>query len=324
MTSDFICFDTESAQGRYRGQYIEELLEISMMDASGQELYYSRFKPAHLTRWDTKIHHITPSMVSDKPYFEECRQDVAGLFDKAQYIVGFSLIDDYKAMSRAGITDLDKKKTVELRHLYWYCYGRFDDVPFFSGPGLSACANELGVTVIDEAVHSANGDTRVTLNLFFALAHKFAEMEQYPGGCPDYNSPEFIELVELMFIRIAEAKYEYDSRCAAGYIHVVTHEDGGVRFIPSLLSTREEGDSVLTIHVNARRRAAFELEKQFNHRRILNTKNFNLTPQDLEEVKLYTNTFDNQEQMYSKLLGIQRAMVVVPRTRGKKKKKSTN
>lgn len=321
MTSDFICFDTESAQGRYNGQYIEELLEISMMDASGQELYYSRFKPGHLSRWDTKIHHITPSMVKDKPLFDECRQSVADLFDKAKYIVGFSLIDDYKAMSRAGIPDLNKKKTVELRHLYWYCFGRFNNVPFFSGPGLSACANELGVQVIDEAVHSANGDTRVTLNLFFALADKFAQMESMPGGCPDHNSQQFIDLVELMFIRIAEAKYEYDSKCAAGYIHIVNHEDGGVRFIPSLNATREENDAVLTIHVNARRRAAFELEKQFNHKRILNTKNFILSDEDLEAIKKYTNTFDNQEQMYNKLLGIQRAMVVVPRTRGKKKKK---
>lgn len=311
MTSDFICFDTESAQGRCNGQYIEELLEISMMDASGTELYYSRFKPRRLSKWDTKIHHITPGMVSEKPYFNECRDNVAALFDKATYIVGFSLIDDYKAMSKAGITDLDRKKTIELRHLYWYCFARFKGIPFYSGPGLSACAAELGVTVVDEAVHTANGDTRVTLNLFFALADYFANMEKIPGGCPDHDSPEFIKLVELMFVRIAEAKYEYDSTIAAGFIHVVPHADGGVRFIPSLNERREENDSILTIKVNARRRAAFELEKKFSNKRILNTKNFNLSARDLEYVKGYTNTFDDQEQMYSKLLGVQRAMASI-------------
>ena len=71
---------------------------------------------------------------------------------------------------------------------------------------------------------------------------------------------------------------------------------------------RENDDAVVTIEVNARKRAAFELERMFEKRRILNTKNFRLSKDDLESIKHYTNEFDNQEPMYQRLLGLQRAM----------------
>lgn len=308
MINDFLCFDTESAQGRFKGGYIEELIEISIMNAGGDELFYHRFKPSRLSRWDTSIHHIAPSMVSGEPYVDEMKQDIQQLFDSARYIIGFSLIDDFKAVSKVGITGLDDKRRIELRHLYWYCIGRHNDVPFYSGPGLSHCAEELGVTIVEDAVHTANGDTRVTLGLFFQLMRCFAESEGITGDLPDSDTPEFINLVELALKRIDEAKYEYDRTVAAGYIHVVTHEDGGYRFISTIKGVDHHDGAILTIPVNARRRAAFELEKEFAKRRILNTKNFRLTRKDLDKIQAYSNEFDNQEQMYQRLLGLQRNM----------------
>ena len=78
--------------------------------------------------------------------------------------------------------------------------------------------------------------------------------------------------------------------------------------MPSINSKRENNDAVVTIEVNARKRAAFELERQFEKRRILNTKNFRLSKDDFETIKHYTNEFDNQESMYQRLLGLQRSM----------------
>lgn len=310
IANKFICFDTESAQGRYNGQYIEELIEISMMDATHTEMFYHRFKPSRLSHWDTKIHHIHPKMVAKEPHFKEYRSHVQRLFDNASHIIGFSLIDDFKAMSKVGITGLEEKEQIELRHLYWYCIGRHNNVPFYSGPGLSVCARELGVAIDEEGVHTANGDTRVTLDLFFALIKLFAEQEKM-AVVPSEDSPEFIDFIKLIKRRIGEAKYQYDRSIASGYIHVVPHAEGGCRFISSLDASRPEGDSVLTIAVNARRRAEYELEKIFNKRRIANTKNFNLTDDDLKSIGEYNNEFDGQESMYHKLLGLQRASVIV-------------
>ncbi|MDE7386207.1 MAG: hypothetical protein K2N28_03625 [Muribaculaceae bacterium] len=308
MVQDFLCFDTESAQGRYNHRFIEELLELSIMNAAHDEVFYSRFKPAKLSKWDTKVHHITPAMVAKAPRFVDCKAEVQRIFNSAKYIVGFSLIDDFKAVGNVGIVNLDKKKRVELRHLYWYCIGRHEDIPFYSGPGLSACAERLGVNIDADAVHSANGDTRVTLNLFFALMNMFVEQEHIPGGVPDADSDEFIALVERALDQISKAKVEYDRKMARGYIHVISHEVGGYRIVPSINPVRENNDAVVTIEVNARKRAAFELERMFEKRRILNTKNFRLSKDDLETIKHYTNEFDNQEPMYQRLLGLQRAM----------------
>ncbi len=308
MVQDFLCFDTESAQGRHNHRFTEELLELSIMNAAHDEVYYSRFKPARLSKWDTKVHHITPVMVANDPKFSECRAEVQRIFDSAKYIVGFSLIDDFKAVGNVGIENLDKKKRVELRHLYWYCIGRHEDIPFYSGPGLSACAERLGVKVDADAVHSATGDTKVTLDLFFALMNMFAEQHDIAGGVPDADSAEFMKLVDNAIDRIAEAKVEYDRKMAKGFIHVITHENGGYRFVPSVNRERENNDAVVTIEVNARKRAAFELERMFEKRRILNTKNFKLTKSDLDTIKGYTNEFDNQESMYQRLLGLQRSM----------------
>lgn len=306
MVNQFLCFDTESAQGRYKGEFMEELIEISIMNADKHELFYHRFKPSRLTRWNTSIHHITPSMVCDEPQFSELRGQLQCLFDQAAYVIGFSLIDDFKAIGKAGIVNTDRHRRVELRHLYWYCIGRHRDISFYSGPGLSVCAEELGVKIDAEAVHTAHGDTLVTLDLFFALMRLFSEQEGLGRELPDSDSQQFVNLVELALERISDAKYDYDRRTAAGYIHVVKHAEGGYRFIPSLAEKREQQDSVLTLQVNARRRAAYELEKMFSRRRILNTKNFRLTKADFEAIGRYTNEFDNQEQMYQRLLGLQR------------------
>lgn len=321
MAHKFLCFDTESAQGRYKGAYIEELIEISIMDNHSQEVFYHRFKPERLTRWDTKIHHITPSMLADQPQFDEYRDEVQQIFDNCTYIIGFSLIDDFKAMSKAGVKGLEDKTRIELRHLYWYCIARHEGTAFYSGPGLTACAANLGVTVDKEAIHTAHGDTSVTLGLFFALIEMFARQENYPGGCPDPDSPEFPDFINILFKRISEAKLEYDSSVARGYIHVVRHPDGGYRFVPSVTERRAEDDAALTIPVNARKRAAFELEREYGYRRIQNTKNFRLTSDDIEAISHYTNTFDNKEQMYVKLLGLQRAATVVPRTSKRRNKR---
>ncbi len=308
MVKDFLCFDTESAQGRYKGVFIEELIEISVMNAAGDEVFYHRFKPTRLSRWDTSIHHITPEMVVSEPHVNSLKEEIQQLFNSTEYIVGFSLIDDFKAASKAGITGLDLKRHIELRHLYWYCIGRHNNVPFYSGPGLSYCAEELGVAVIKDAVHTANGDTRVTLNLFFELMKRFSQIEGLGDDIPDADTIEFIDLVEFALRRIKEAKYEYDRTVAAGYMHITKHEDGGYRFISTTRDIDYKDGSVLTIPVNARRRAAFELEKKFAKRRILNTRSFRLTRTDLEKIKTYTNEFDNQEQMYQRLLGLQRNM----------------
>ena len=306
MSNNFICFDTESAQGRAHGQYIEELIEISILNANKENIFYHRFKPQRLKRWATSIHHITPSMLKDSPSVVEFREQLSDIVKSADYVIGFSLIDDFKALRKAGIDNTENSKCIELRNLYWYCIGRHENIPFYSGPGLSQCAERLNVNVDENCVHTADGDTRVTLDLFFALMKMFAEQEHPGKEMPHHDTPEFIELIKLMLTRIDEAKLEYDREMAAGFILVVPQE-GGYRFIHSKTETRENEEPVIVLPVKARRRAAYELESMFNKKRILNSKIFRLNAQDLKKIKEYTTEFDNQEKMYEKLIGLQRA-----------------
>lgn len=309
MVNDIICFDTESAQGRVRGKYIEELIEISIMNLAHEEIFYHRFKPTALTRWNTSIHHITPSMVAHEPSVENMKNEMQHIFNSAKYIVGFSLIDDFKAISKAWIANNDKK-IIELRHLYWYCMARHNNAPFYSGPGLTHCAESLGINVVEEAIHSATGDTRVTLDLFFELMKLFNNQEGNGDQFPSPESSAFINLVDKALVQIDAAKYEYDKTNAAGYIHIAQHEDGGYRFIPTTADKPDIDGAVLSIKVNARRRAAFELERNYARKRIQNSRNFNLSATDIKSISHYSNKFDNQEQMYQRLLGLQRNMTI--------------
>lgn len=306
MSNNFICFDTESAQGRFRGQFIEELIEISILNANKENIFYHRFKPQQLRRWSTSVHHITPTMVKDSPSVVQYRENIEQIVKSADYVIGFSLIDDFKALRKAGVKNIDEVKCIELRNLYWYCIGRHENISFYSGPGLTQCADRLNVVVDVEGVHTADGDTHVTLDLFFALMNLFHEQEKPGTTMPHHDSPEFIDLIHLMLTRIDEAKYEYDRDMASGYILVVPAE-GGYRFIHSKNDSRENEEPVLVLPVKARRRAAYELESMFNKKRVLNSKIFRLNAQDLKTIEGYTNEFDDKEKMYEKLIGLQRA-----------------
>lgn len=309
---DFICFDTESAQGRLGTHYIEELLEISILDIFSNTIFYQRFKPARLRRWNLSVHHISPDMVKTQPKVKSLLPEIQKIFNRADCLVGFSLIDDIKALERAGVKGLESKKQVELRHLYWYCVARYQGVPFYSGPGLSKCAEELGVEVIPEGVHTASGDTSVTLRVFHALMERFIASEgvnlQSTGlDIKTMGMEEFKRYVDLALKRIKEAKYDYDRTCAAGYIHLVNKE-GGIKFVPSVESVYDKGEVVMTIAVNARRRALYELENLFSSRRSKTLRKiFFLKKNDFEQVAEYRNEFDGQEQLYQKLTGLGRA-----------------
>lgn len=312
MNSDFICFDTESAQGRLNGSYHEELIEISIIDVDGNKLYTHRFKPAKIRKWDTSVHHITPAMVRDEPRVSALLPEIQSIFDRSKYIIGFSLPDDYKAIERAGITGAETKKAVELRHIYWYLIGNNKGIDFYSGPGLSTCANELNVSINPEAVHTAYGDALVTLNLFKALYNLFVEREGLIPDAPT-DSKTFRNQLDLLLKRVGEAKYNYDRRKAAGFIHIMADPSGGYRFVPLCDKTPRTIDienglvSIAVIAVKARRRAIYELESRYARRRAKdNRKIFHLTPADLKNIADYANEFDNQEQLYTKLIGLSR------------------
>lgn len=309
MSNKYICFDTESAQGRVNGSYIEELIEISILNGNKENIFYHRFKPNKLKRWDTSIHHITPEMLKNAPRVVDHLGEMQKIFDSAKYIIGFSLIDDFKAISKAGIKNTETMQCIELRHLYWYCIGRHENTSFYSGPGLSQCAINLNISIDENSVHTADGDTRITLELFFSLINLFAKQEGIREELPPVNSHEFDLLINRMLKRIDEAKYEYDREMARGYILLVK-VDESYRFIPSKDEKRDNCDPVLTLPVNARRRAAYELETMFGRKRILNSKLFNLNDNDIEKIRQYHNSFDGQERLYEKLIGLQRVNAI--------------
>ncbi len=312
MNNNLICFDTESAQGWLGGRYREELLEISIMNGGGETVFYHRFKPATLRKWAPSVHHITPEMVKAEKPVKEYRSELQNIIDNSNYIVGFSLIDDIKALEQAGLKNLHQKPQIELRHLYWYCIGRHQDIPFYSGPGLSKCAEQIGVSVDSETVHSATGDTKVTLNLFFELMHLFLISEGIIDESSEFDftklpADKTREYIKLALQRITEAKYDYDKACAAGYIHIINEGDG-VMFTPSLNSEFNGENLVMSIRVAARRKAIYELETMFERRRSkAMRKVFFLNENDLKKISQYSNEYDGNEQLYQKLTGLRRA-----------------
>lgn len=302
----YICLDTESAQSFSRGH--NELIELSVYNTDFEEIYNHRFKPATLRRWDSKIHHITPAMVKDEVKFADCRGEIQQLFDNAESIIGFAINNDIGALSREGIRGLGDKRIFELRELYWYCVGRHSGSKLYSGPGLTKCAEELGVPVIQEEVHSAGGDTKVTLNFFFTLLRRFRDAEMPAADL----KADFETIASELLRRTKEEKFRYDARQASGMIHLMI-DPGGVYYMKAAPGEIEADNVVASIKVGARRRALYELETLFDSRSLpMHKSMFHLKNSDIERFRNYTCEFDDRESHYRDLTELRRQMSPAP------------
>lgn len=286
---DFICLDGEFANGR-------RLLELSIFDGSGNELYHQLFKPTGMSRWPSDIHHITPEMVKNMPPFSKCRHDIQSIIDRADHVIGFALNNDFEKLASEGITGLDKKKIVELRQWFWVCIGQHEGVPIDSGPGLSAVAERLGITVEETTQHSASGDTRVTLECFKRLLDiyidKFIGKERAEQMSTGAITDTFAEVYDREREPVMRER-------AHGYCSLIEVGQGVYKLKCGSHKPDNTKDVAATVEVNCKYKAEVDLKHQLARREMPGRfGHYRLKQSDIAKFMAYTNEYDMADSEY--------------------------
>lgn len=289
-----ICLDAEFA--------ILEVLELSIFaddllptgEGSAREVFHSLFRPVSERRWpgSQRVHHISPAMVRNAPYFRRRQAEIQRLIDESDCLVGFAIDNDLDALRREGISIDESKPVIDVRDLHWLLHGRAAGVELDARKGLAVTASELGIPFDDADAHGAKYDTQKTLECFRELMSRFAD------ECGDV-APD--SLLELYFERWNREREEYLEAFAHGWVSI-TETREGYRLRASRLGPPSDDRTVATIEVNARWRALNEIDAHFDRKRHRDHPSlYLLTAADIEWFKNYTNTYDASEPMHRRL-----------------------
>lgn len=290
---NLICFDAETTD---RG----ELLELSVYNISGNEIYHSYFKPVNSRRWRTDIHHITPEMVAGAPTAKRELPRLQSLADTATHLLGFAVDNDIRILSNAGVKNLDSKSVIEVRQWYWLCVGREKGDDINGGPGLGAVAAELGVGLSDTEAHSASADTAATLQCFKKLLDIYIESFMPGTGPGEAGLPEVISHFEKSY---RTAREEVMRLRAHGNIYIALTPKGH-----KFMRSRPASGLLLELEVEDRYTAELDFHRLFANRRTPGfAPVYNLKPSDLDRFSRYSNSFSlEQYDMSRKLLALTR------------------
>lgn len=290
-----LCFDTETTNHG-------ELLELSVFDLDGNEVYHQYFRPRAKT-WPTDIHHITPEMVAECKRFSSHRKEVGRLLSSARYLLGCALTNDLHTLRRHGI-HLDEKrhKIVDIQNWYWLLNDNSDRMDRYQ-TGLSTIAETYGLAFgDDEMAHSATADTRLTLQCYKALVNNFEQTYPAAGQSEFTISTETEECAKVLSrIDDLQDRYqtEYDRamhiyrmKNLSGFISVLNRPQGySVKY--TRFEPKDAENVVFSIPVTDRVKAEIDLRKHFEPIQVKGFTGFyEMKDSDFEYIKSYRNDID--------------------------------
>lgn len=279
---NIICLDAEFTE-------TEELLELSMFNIEGDEIYHSYYRPEKSRKWRTDIHHITPEMVAGCPTFSQCREEVERMLADADIITGFAVGNDLRVLTHSGIREVINDKVLDVRDMFWLMHGQ-DTMSPFSVPSLLVCSNRLGLDFGESEAHSASVDTEFTLKCFRILYDEYAAKSSLPME----------EVLKAMATDIAEAIAGFVEESAAGFVRVFKVGD-----VYKLKYSRNiENDGVkpmLEVAVADRYKAEYELRKLLKKKEVPDKfSTYRLNSASIDVIKNYSNAYDAEESAWCK------------------------
>ncbi len=284
----------------------QEVIELSVWSHDGKEVYHRFFRPEGIDEWPISegVHHISPEDVKDCEPFGKCRKEIQSIFDKAEYIVGFATSGDIAHLTKSGIRGLDKKKIIDIKHLFWLYVGIERDYDFYAIPGLTRVAEMLGVSFGEKGAHSASEDTLVTLKCFNELA------SMIPGNPYSEKTEEgFVKAMDRFQEDFAIAKDAYERRKAHGWIHVYKGEGGVYKILFKRKEPEDTRQLIGKVEVGDLSKAESEILGMFQRRMIQGRRTiFRLTKSDLKRLLTYRNEYGDEEEhsLNKKLVQLQK------------------
>lgn len=166
-----ICLDTETT-GLSPG--FDEILTLSIIDGMGNTLFNEMFKPNHVEEWPQaeRINGISPEMVKDCKPIGVYSEQIKGILNNADEILGYNVEFDIRFLEAAlkdpNDTDnpayMDKIKHTPMQD-FSQIYGEYDG--YHERPKwqkLTTAASEIGYEWTGKA-HGSLADSLATLAL---------------------------------------------------------------------------------------------------------------------------------------------------------------
>lgn len=144
---------------------VDEILQVSIVDESGETLYNCYFKPRNHTEWAEaeKINHITPAMVRNCPDISKDAAAISRILASAKKIVGYNTPFDLNFLRAAGVIIPSDVEIVDVMQMFSEIKGDWDDVQGgYKWHKLTECAEYYGYKW-DGAAHDSLQDARATL-----------------------------------------------------------------------------------------------------------------------------------------------------------------
>lgn len=283
--NEIIFFDAEFTSSN-------ELLELSVMNGRGEEIYHHYFKPVKAKKWSSEIHHITPKMVAHEKSFFARLPEIQPIFDRAQILAGFAVDNDIKILKYHGVKGLDEKEKLDIREFFWLIKGEETGRGLDNMPGLVSSAEHLGIEFDKDEAHSADVDTLLTFRCYEIL--KSLQEEKEGPTTP-----------RQIIRKIEEAKNDHYKQKAKGIVRVYKNREGNhiFHFNQSDAPAASSHELLFEMAVENRFKAEYDLRKRFKKR--MHPKApyvYRLTPQDLEKIREYKNIYNKEEADNYRLL----------------------
>ena len=142
----------------------DEVLQLSIMDEKGKNIFNQYFKPDHKTTWESAmaVNHITPEMVEKEKPISAYKESIEKILKEAKAIVGYNTGFDMTMLAQNGIQIPNEKKYVDLMGPFAEVYGQKNAEGKPKWQKLITCAAYYGFSQ-DGEWHNSQGDTAATM-----------------------------------------------------------------------------------------------------------------------------------------------------------------
>jgi DNA polymerase III epsilon subunit-like protein len=150
----------------------DEVLSLAIVDGDGNELFHHLIKPLHRRRWSdaSEVNGIEWNDVKDEMELEYYADEIRGILNGADVVVGYNLVFDLEMLSASGLSELSLPsgiKTFDVMLEYSRIHGVYSER---KGENLWAklekCAKHYGYQF---QPHNALEDAKATAYCYRAL-----------------------------------------------------------------------------------------------------------------------------------------------------------